>query len=490
MASNINPNNIDGSYPVAGQDNSSQGFRDNFTNIKVNFQYAAEEIDDLQNNVLLKSPLNGSTLDNNMNNNLIYAANIQDFSATAVALSTTSGAIDINYAAGHYQSISATGNISLTFSNFPAPGFFGVIRIAININPSLPTLTLPASVSRGLSGIQGISPGTPGVTNTISFNQSGWYQFQFTSSDGGNTITLFDLNRALTNFDTADISIDELNATVASVSGNVTAGNIATAGTANLTNIVGTTASLIGNISGANIATNGLISAAGNITGGNITAKLRPPAGTVTIPPLQLTSGVNMTTPAAGSFEYDGVVFYGSPQTNQRGVVQATQFVVLTSNNTTLGDNTNAQNVFNSPSNGMITLAANTTYFMEGLYYITRSAGTNSHTLSTLFNLGGTINGITYVAETTSTNDNILGPVSRVYSTSAAAVGVTAASTTAAEHITVSIRGIIRTDSAGSVTPQIQYSAAPGGAPTVLANSYFRFTPMGNGSVNYVGYWS
>ena len=44
MASNINPNNIDGSYPVAGQDNNSQGFRDNFTNTATNFQYAADEI--------------------------------------------------------------------------------------------------------------------------------------------------------------------------------------------------------------------------------------------------------------------------------------------------------------------------------------------------------------------------------------------------------------------------------------------------------------
>ena len=63
MASNINPNNIDGSYPVAGQDNNSQGFRDNFTNIKVNFQYAEEEINDLETNVLLKAALTGTTLD-------------------------------------------------------------------------------------------------------------------------------------------------------------------------------------------------------------------------------------------------------------------------------------------------------------------------------------------------------------------------------------------------------------------------------------------
>jgi hypothetical protein len=38
MASQINFNIIDGTYPVAGQDNSSQGFRDNFTNIKNNFE--------------------------------------------------------------------------------------------------------------------------------------------------------------------------------------------------------------------------------------------------------------------------------------------------------------------------------------------------------------------------------------------------------------------------------------------------------------------
>ena len=47
MASNINSNNIDGTYPIAGQDNDSQGFRTNFTNIKNNLAYAKSEIDDL-----------------------------------------------------------------------------------------------------------------------------------------------------------------------------------------------------------------------------------------------------------------------------------------------------------------------------------------------------------------------------------------------------------------------------------------------------------
>ena len=69
MTSSINPNNIDGNYPVAGQPNNTQGMRDNFTNIKTNFQYAEDEITDLQSKVVLKQALTGTTLDNNMNDN-------------------------------------------------------------------------------------------------------------------------------------------------------------------------------------------------------------------------------------------------------------------------------------------------------------------------------------------------------------------------------------------------------------------------------------
>ena len=77
MSSNINPNNIDGTYPIAGQDNNSQGFRDNFTNTKLNFTYAATEITALQDNVILKGPLTvGGTVDNNMGGTLLYDATI------------------------------------------------------------------------------------------------------------------------------------------------------------------------------------------------------------------------------------------------------------------------------------------------------------------------------------------------------------------------------------------------------------------------------
>lgn len=493
MTSAINPNNIDGSYPVAGQDNNSQGFRDNFTNIKVNFQYAEDEINDLQSKVILKSALTGTTLDNNMNDALLYAAKIQDFSASRVGISATSGAIAVNYASGHYQSISTTGSITLSFSNFPPNNQYGYIKLQINITNIAHTVTLPAAVSLGTVGLQGYSAGT------ITFGATGTYEFAFGTYDGGTTITIFDLNRALTNFTAADLQIDDLTATgTASVTGNITGGNLNTAGqvvaTGNITggniNSAGL-ASITGNVIGGNLRTAGLVSATGNVTGGNIVGFVRPTAGSASQSPIQLASGTNLSVPAAGAFEYDGVVFYGTPTASQRGVVNTQHFIALV-NNYTGNDVNTAQKVFDSPTNGTMTFAASTTYMLEATYYITRSVGSNSHTLSTLFAIGGggSLTSIAYTADTTSTASNILGAVSRIYATAATATVVTGASTATNENITVTLRGIIRTNAAGTITPQIQYSAAPGGAPSILANSYLRLIPIGTNSVASVGNWS
>lgn len=493
MASAIDPNDIDGSYPVAGQDNNSQGFRDNFTNIKTNFTYAGNEITDLQNKVVLKAALTGTTLDNNMNDALLYAAKIQDFSATKVSVSSTSGSISINYAAGHYQAITTSGSITLAFTNFPTTGSYGYVKLQINITNVAHTVTLPAAVTLGTSGLQGYSAGT------ITFGATGTYEFGFGSYDGGATITIFDLNRALTNFTAADLQIDDLTATgTASVTGNVTGGNLITAGqvvsTGNITggniNSAGLV-SITGNVQGGNLRTAGLVSATGNVTGGNIVGFVRPTAGSASQSPVLLASGTNLSVPAAGAFEYDGVVFYGTPTASQRGVLNTQHFIALVSNYTGNDVNT-AQKVFDSPTNGTMTFAASTTYMLEATYYITRSVGSNSHTLSTLFAIGGggSLTSIAYTADTTSTASNILGAVSRIYATAATATAVTGASTDTNENITVTLRGIIRTNAAGTITPQIQYSAAPGGAPTILANSYLRLIPIGTNSVASVGNWS
>jgi hypothetical protein len=194
MASNINPNNIDTTYPIAGQDNDSQGFRDNFTNIKTNFQFAETEIDDLQAKVLLKSALTGTALDNDMAGALIENAKIQGFRGTRVALGSVSGTATIDYAAGHYYTLTTSASVGLNFSNFPSAGNQAWIAVRITVSSTAHTLTLPAAVGAGASatnvlGIQGWN------TNVITFAETGTYEFEFRTDDGGSSIYINELSR-------------------------------------------------------------------------------------------------------------------------------------------------------------------------------------------------------------------------------------------------------------------------------------------------------
>jgi hypothetical protein len=228
MTSQINPNNIDGLYPTAGVSNNTQGMRDNFTNIKQNFQYAEDELNDLQSKVLLKAALTGTTLDNNMADNLIYAAKIQDFSATAVVLAATSGSIAIDYSAGHYQTIAMAGSVSLSFINFPASGSVGMLRLQLIVDTANRTLTLPAAVSLGTTGVQGYS------ANVITFAAAGTFEFGFVTTNAGTTITLFDLNRPL-NYYTNTVNIAATTASTSDITGALTvAGGVGIDGNLNV----------------------------------------------------------------------------------------------------------------------------------------------------------------------------------------------------------------------------------------------------------------
>jgi hypothetical protein len=193
MTSAINPNNIDGTYPVAGQDNNSQGFRDNFTNIKTNFGFARNEITDLQNNAVLKGALTGTQLNNNMAGSILSNAKLQNMQETRVSLGTVQGAIVLNYAAGPFYTVTTGGALTLQFSNFPAAGTISVARMRLQLDVTDPshTLFLPSSVTRGTTGIQGF------VGGQITFGSTGFFEFEFETWDGGSNVTIFDLNRPL-----------------------------------------------------------------------------------------------------------------------------------------------------------------------------------------------------------------------------------------------------------------------------------------------------
>jgi len=118
-------------------------------------------------------------------------ANISDFSAVAAILGTLSGSVTIDYTAGHYQTVTTGASISLAFTNFPAAGNFGIVRVQVTVTNTAYTVTLPAAVSVGTGNLQGYS------SNVITFNQVGIYTYDFTTSNGGTTISVFDSSQNL-----------------------------------------------------------------------------------------------------------------------------------------------------------------------------------------------------------------------------------------------------------------------------------------------------
>jgi hypothetical protein len=193
MTSSINPNNINGVYPVAGVDNDSQGFRDNFTNIKNNFAFAASEISDIQSKAILKSALSNATLDNNFAGALISGFEVRDMRETSFDNAGATGTVTLDHTAGHYQRISASGTVTIAFGNSPAAGRVGRFRLKFTVTNIAAKLKLPVSV---VAGVQYISEFNP-LDNSISFATSGLgvYYFEFLTDDGGVTYSVQDLHR-------------------------------------------------------------------------------------------------------------------------------------------------------------------------------------------------------------------------------------------------------------------------------------------------------
>lgn len=194
MTSQINPQNIDGAYPVAGQDNNSQGFRDNFTNTRTNFAFAAQEITDLQNKAVLKSALTGTTLNNNMGGSILSNAQLQNITETVVSLGTANGATTINYTAGPYQTLTTGGNITLSFTGLPAAGVAATWILRITVANTAHTVTMPSTVSINTLGM----PGVDYPSNIIHFAKTGTYEFEFTTVNGGTDISVVSSNNNLT----------------------------------------------------------------------------------------------------------------------------------------------------------------------------------------------------------------------------------------------------------------------------------------------------
>jgi hypothetical protein len=199
MTSAINPNNIDGQYPVAGQDNNSQGFRDNFTNTKTNFEFARDEITALQGNAILKTALTGTTLNNNMGNAVISNAQLIGQTTNVVTLgNVTASTANIVFGVGSYQTATTQGNTQLNLTGWPSAGLYATVRLQLTTTAANANITVPASISANTNAsytsLRYII-GRTAASNVITISDTGTYVFEFSSPDGGGNVFIQDLTR-------------------------------------------------------------------------------------------------------------------------------------------------------------------------------------------------------------------------------------------------------------------------------------------------------
>ena len=199
MTSQVNPNNIDGTYPVAGQDNDSQGFRDNFTNIRNNLVYVKAEVEDLQNKAVLKSALTNTVLDNDFSGNTISSPSLSAWRENYNNIGSASGSVTVNFTNGNFQKITMSGSTTLAFS-FPTntSNQYASIKLWVNNTDASYTLTLPTACTLGdpdsIAGLAGTSP--PVITfSAAEIANNTDYLFEFFTVDGGTTIGIKDLIR-------------------------------------------------------------------------------------------------------------------------------------------------------------------------------------------------------------------------------------------------------------------------------------------------------
>jgi hypothetical protein len=115
LTSLINFAAINQNFPVAGQDNDTQVFRDNFDTIKTNFSAAKTEIEDLQDNVAR------TDVDSDFLYNVVTAVTLQDaylrkkdYGAAIVA-----GTQDVSFKQAMYHIIRFGTNCAIQLTEFP-----------------------------------------------------------------------------------------------------------------------------------------------------------------------------------------------------------------------------------------------------------------------------------------------------------------------------------------------------------------------------------
>jgi len=452
--------------------------------------------------------INGLSLSNvTISSGNVTISNVTTTNVTATTANVTTANVGTLVVIGDATvggNTTVTGNITAakgTFTSANVSGTANVSTLAVVINATVGgNATVTGNVGIGTSSpaykldVAGVISTNNNLTFTGTGNRiTGDFSnatlannilFQSSTTNGGTTIYAIPNGTATNSTFTSTNASDTVNYSRLSMSAQVADVRFVSsfAGTGTYLPII----FLTGGSERARIDTSGNV----GIGTSSPTAVLMLKAGTATAStaPLKFTSGTNLTATEAGVVEYDGTVITSTSNTNfGRATIPLTNYASGTG--TALGTNTEATNAVLLPSaNDTITLSVGT-YFLDVSYIVTRGA-TSTTSATARINIRGTgaavgnFSGMSLSAPTAGgatanfsfdavniTTDNVL----------------TAASTTAAGVYTISLRGLLKITTSGTIIPQYSLSANINAAGTVAKVLYFRMQQLDTQSAAAAG---
>lgn len=247
----------------------------------------------------------------------------------------------------------------------------------------------------------------------------------------------------------------------------------------------------------------------GTFTGGTLTSSLTLRSGNSATGTAPLYFGSStpslLTTPIPGAMEYDGIAFYSTPENNAgtansgRALDWASHIYNLntgTSNDYSIAPLT--KSILSGDAVGIILLAGityefelyasirhqsfgDTVAFFSHGWNTSTNGGTPTVSWSEYFEHGNNTTGFT-TATTLTTTYRTTGTIN--ISSSPGATG--------SRYTIYRSKGTLRVTGTGSIKfyPTLTASQATANALTVSAGSFFKVTPIGNGTVTTVGTWA
>lgn len=180
---------INTAYPIAGQDNDSQGFRDNFTNISNLFVEASSEIGDLQVNGARKD----STQDYQYNilQNTVLQSIGKSYQENGSATAGVSGNIALNFSSGNYQKIwvKDVTSVSANWISGNANPMNQTMRIEVQLSADS-TSTATVNFVGSPSPWQPTGGGRTSFPYSVNGTPAVW-EWSFSPNTDGNTLLTF-----------------------------------------------------------------------------------------------------------------------------------------------------------------------------------------------------------------------------------------------------------------------------------------------------------